>query len=114
METNRFTQNELLDQAILKLEAQQNHQLMVLKNQANETLQSINPLQVLKHSFSEVKNSPEMKRTLFQAAISFAGGLITKRLLIGNTNSTFKNLLGYAIQFGMTKFIAKEVDTTPS
>ena len=110
MEKNRFTQNELLDQAILKLEVQRNHELLVLKNQANVTLQSFNPLNILKQSYAEVKSSPDMKKTLFQAAVSFAGGLITKKLLIGKTNSTFKNILGYVIQFGMTKFIAKEVD----
>jgi hypothetical protein len=111
MKKNRFTQNELLDQAILELQVKRNHQKLVLKNQANATLQSFNPLNLLKNAFSEVKNSPDMKRTLFQAAVSFAGGLLSKKILIGKTNSTFKNIVGYLIQFGMTKFIAKEVTT---
>lgn len=111
MKKNRFTQNELLDQAILELQVKRNHQNLVLKNQANATLQSLNPLNLLKNAFSEVKNSPDMKRTLFQAAVSFAGGLLSKKILIGKTNSTFKNIVGYLIQFGMTKFIAKEVTT---
>lgn len=111
MKKNRFTQNELLDQAILRLKAQRSHQKLVLKNQTNATLQSFNPLNLLKNSLSEIKNSSEMKRKLFQGAVSFVGGLLSKKILIGKTNSTFKNIVGHLIQFGMTKFIANEVTT---
>jgi hypothetical protein len=100
-----------LEQAILRLKVQQIQQKLEIKNHLDETLQSLNPLNFLKESFSEMKNSTDLKRTLFQAVISYAGGLISKKLIIGKTHSTFKNILGYLIQFGVTKFIAKEVDT---
>lgn len=113
METNRFTQNELLDKAIFELEVQRNHQKLVLKNQMNVTLNSLNPFALIKQSYTEMKDDPDLKKKIIQAAVSFAAGLLSKKLLIGNTNSTFKNILGYLIQFGVTKFIAKEVTNKP-
>jgi hypothetical protein len=109
MEAKKLPQKTVLEQSILRLKVQQIQQKLEIKNHLDETLQSLNPLNVLKQSVTEVKNSPDIQRKIFQAAISFTGGLLSKKLLVGNTDSTFKTILGYIIQFGVTKFIAKEV-----
>lgn len=104
-------QNEKLDIAIEELERKRNMQYEEIKLQLTATYESIKPINLIKQGFQDLKESPEVKSSLFQSLLSIAGGYISKKILIGKTNSIFKTILGYALQYGVTNFISKKVDS---
>lgn len=103
--------NERLDLAIEELERRRNLQLEDIKLQLSVTYESAKPINLLKQGFQGFKESPEIKSSLFQSVVSLAGGYLSKKLLIGKTNTIFKSILGYALQYGVTNFISKKVDS---
>ena len=102
-------QNEELDKAIDLLELQRELKFKELKNQLSVTYESVKPINLVKQSISEFKESTELKSNLIETVLSLSGGLISKKLMVGKSKSIFKKILGSVIQFGVTSFIAKKV-----
>lgn len=109
MKTYR-NQNEELDIAISNLELQRKQKYNELKQQLNLTYQSVKPINILNQTLTDFKESTQSKSNLLQSVVSLTGGYLSKKLLIGNTHSTFKKILGYVLQYGVTNFISKKVD----
>ena len=104
-------QNDELDIAIDKLERQRHLKFIELKQQLNLTYQSVKPINILNQTLTDFKESKQVKSNLLQSVVSLGGGYLSKKLLIGNTHSTFKKILGYVLQYGVTNFISKKVDS---
>lgn len=104
-------QNEELDIAIELLERKRALKFNELKFQLNATYESIKPINILSQTLVDFKESPEVKSNFLQTAISVVGGYVSKRLLLGKSKSIFKKLVGYALQYGITNFISKKVDS---
>lgn len=102
-------QNEKLDLAIEQLERQRNLKLDELKQQLNLTYKSLKPVSLLNQVLVDFNESSEVKSNLLQSVVSIAGGYISKKLLIGKSKSTFKKIVGYLLQYGITNFISKKV-----
>ncbi|MCG9791187.1 hypothetical protein [Flavobacterium algicola] len=102
-------QNTQLDQKIANLEIERNIQRIELKNQLLITYESVKPLNILKETLSEINHSPETKVNVAETALSLAGGYFSKKLIMGKSNSFFKKILGYGLQYGVTKLISKKV-----
>lgn len=103
----KFNKNVLLDQKIAELSDKRDFELLDLKNQFNVVIESVNPINIVKQSFSSLYNSPEKKLNILELATSFAGGYISKKLLFGKSSSTIKNLLGNVFQYGISTVINK-------
>lgn len=103
-------QNEKLDRAIAKLELQRDLKFVELKQQLSLTYESVKPINILNQSLVDFKESTEVKSNLLQSVLSIAGGYISKKLLVGKSHSTFKKIMGYVVQYGVTNFISKKVD----
>ncbi|MCW2119996.1 hypothetical protein [Flavobacterium sp. 7A] len=104
-------QNTELEHAITRLELQKAIQLRELKKQLTLTYESVKPLNILKESLTDLKHMPEVKENLVETALSFAGGYFSKKLVMGKSNSLFKKIMGYALQYGVSKFISNKVHT---
>ncbi len=104
-------QNEQLEKAIEILEHKRELKFYELKKQWTITYESVKPVTILNQTLIDIKESTEVKSNLLQSALSFAGGYISKRIFLGKTNSTFKKILGYVVQYGVTNFISKKVDS---
>lgn len=109
MKTHR-NQNEKLDIAIAALERQRDLKFDELKQQLALTYESVKPVNILNQTLVDFKESTEVKSNLLQSVVSLAGGYISKKLLIGKSHSTFKKIMGYVVQYGVTSFISKKVD----
>ncbi|CAM3601307.1 hypothetical protein FLGE108171_05295 [Flavobacterium gelidilacus] len=103
-------QNEKLDRAIAELELQRDLKFVELKQQLSLTYESVKPINILNQSLVDFKESTEVKSNLLQSVLSIAGGYISKKLLVGKSHSTFKKIMGYVVQYGVTNFISKKVD----
>ena len=104
-------QNEQLDIAIELLEHKRDLKFYELQKQLAVTYESVKPINILNQTLTDFKESTEIKSNVLQSVISIAGGYASKKLFLGKTNSTFKKILGYVLQYGVTSFISKKVDT---
>ncbi|WP_339889240.1 hypothetical protein [uncultured Flavobacterium sp.] len=104
-------QNEELDLAIDELVRQRNLKFDELKQQLALTYESVKPVNLLNQALVDFKESSEIKSNLLQSVVSIAGGYLSKKLLIGKSKSTFKKIAGYILQYGITNFISKNVDS---
>ncbi|WP_445731411.1 hypothetical protein [Mariniflexile sp.] len=99
-----------LDKAIARLELERNIKLEEIKYQLEVTFDSMKPINILKEKFEDLKHSNNLKSSVLQTVASLAGGYLSKKILIGKSHSFFKTILGYALQFGVTKFISNRVE----
>lgn len=104
-------QNTALDEAIARLEMERKMKFEDLKNQMDITFQSMKPIAILKGTLDDLKHFPEIKTHILQLATSLIGGYISKKMLVGNPTSMFKKITGYILQFGLTNFISKKVNS---
>lgn len=104
-------QNEQLDSAIELLEHKRKLKFYELKQQLAVTYESVKPINILNQTLIDFKESAEVKSNVLQSVLSIAGGYISKKIVLGKTNSTFKKILGYVLQYGVTNFISKKVDS---
>ena len=58
----RIDENQILDEKIRLLEIKRNHDFEILRNQFNETLDSLKPVNIVKETIADFKKSKEIKR----------------------------------------------------
>ena len=105
----KITQNQLLDSKMIALEKKQKKDFDELKFQFDTTYQELRPSRLLHRAFEDIKEEPKIKNNVFEGLLSIVGGFLSKKLFVGKSNSTFKNLLGYTIQYITSSFISKKL-----
>lgn len=106
----KITTASQLDAAILELEQKKDFQEKALVDQFNITYQSLRPLNLVKNAIEDIAGSPEIRDNVLNAAIGVGTGFVTKKLLLGKSNSLFKKILGGALEFGVANIVAKNSD----
>lgn len=109
--TSYKNQNTDLDLAIARLRQERDLKFEELKDQLELTFESVKPINILKGTLEDFKHSTETKSDFLQAALSIAGGYLSKKIVMGKSDSIFKKIIGYVLQYGLTKFISKKVNT---
>lgn len=104
-------QNTQLDEAIALLEMEREMKFEELKDQMAITFQSMKPIHILNGALEDIKDFPEVKSNIVQLVVSLAGGYLSKKILLGNSKSTFKKIVGSILQYGITNFISKKVNS---
>ncbi|MFY7888006.1 MAG: hypothetical protein ACOVOW_03810 [Spirosomataceae bacterium] len=92
---------------IYRLELKQKLELASLKSQLHTTFEQLKPLNLLKQTFTEVSESPEIKSQLLNSGIGLLTGYLSKKLMIGNTSNPIKNILGTIVEFIIANVVAK-------
>jgi hypothetical protein len=77
-----------LKKAILVLEEEKKIKLELLREQVKTTYENLNPINVLKNTLSTLTESIEIKRSLFDILISYAAGLISKKVRAKSQTTT--------------------------
>lgn len=103
-------QNSDLDIAIARLRQQRDSKFVELKEQLAMTYESVKPINLLKGAVDDFKQIPDLKLNLMQSIVSIAGGYLSKKIVMGKSDSIFKKVIGYALQYGLTNFISKKVN----
>jgi hypothetical protein len=96
-----------LNQKIKLLETQQDREWCDIKDEIDEIKENLKPLNLIRNTFEEVNEAVGFKSDLAQSAISIGIGYLAKKLVIGKTDSTFKNILGSVLQLAVTTLISK-------
>lgn len=106
----KITTSVELREAILILEAKQESEGIMLKEQFKETYDSIKPINLIKNTLKELTSAPDLKGDLLNASLSLAAGYLSKKVAVGSTNNPFKQILGTLLQMGVTHIVSKNAD----
>lgn len=106
---NYNNQSQVLEAKILALENKKRIKTRELKTQLDITYQELRPSKLLNRALTDIKEEPEIKSNIFESVLSLVGGYLSKKIIVGKSNSIFKNLLGYGIQYLATKIISKNI-----
>lgn len=107
----KVSSNEELDAAIIRLKAQKDRDFEVLKSQMSISYEELRPSKIVKRIIVDLKEEPEVKDNILGSVVSLATGYLTKRLLIGKSNSFLKSVMGYLVQIGATKIVSNKIIT---
>lgn len=96
-----ITTAEELKTAIQELELQQDRELILLKDQYQETKEGFKLINIIKGTFKSAAASPDLKTDAINAAIGFTSGIVARKLVVGKTINPFKKLLGVIIEMAV-------------
>lgn len=103
-----------LNQRIKQLEAQQDAEWIAIKDEIDEIKENLRPLNLIRNTVAEINETVGFKSDLAQSAISIGIGYLAKKLVVGKTDSIFKNILGSLLQLAVTTLVAKpQHETAP-
>ena len=98
---------DALNQRIKQLEAQQDAEWIAIKDEIDEIKENLKPLNLIRNTVAEINETVGFKSDIAQSAISIGIGYLAKKLVVGKTDSIFKNILGSVLQLAVTTLIAK-------
>jgi len=102
-----------LNQMIRETKAQQDLDWIAIKDEITEIKENLNPLNLIRNTVQEINENVGLKSDLAQSAISIGIGYLAKKMVIGKTDSTFKNILGSVLQLAVTTLVAKPKHDSP-
>ncbi len=96
-----------LDESIYLLENRQAEERELLRVQFLITYEQIKPLNIIKNTFRDMVDSPEIKGNALNASIGLAAGYVSKSLFERVSNNPFKRVIGAVILLGITKAVER-------
>jgi hypothetical protein len=97
-----------LREKISYLQKNQSYDLQILKNQYKETIESFEPLNLIKSSFQEVISSPNLKSNLINGVVGLGTNYLTKGFLNQNSTNPIKSIVGKVLKFALKNLIKKK------
>ena len=106
---NYKNQSQILEENILALELKRKIKARELRLELDNTYQELRPSRLFTRAYRDLKSEPAVKNNILETILSLTGGFLSKRLLIGKSNSIFKSLFGYGVQYLATKLISNKI-----
>jgi hypothetical protein len=101
---------EQLKNSIQLLESEQINKASILKEQYQRTFKNIKPANILKSTLNEVTSSPYFMNKVLSTAVGLISGYVSKKLIVGDSDSKIRRLLGTFFQLGVSNLIVKHPD----
>lgn len=102
---NTLNQKEVLEERIAFLKNKQQNELSQLKSQYNITLETLRPINLIKSSFQDIVDSPNMKSNLILSAVGFGTNFISKTFLNETSANPVKRTISKVLKFAITNLI---------
>lgn len=100
-------QTDILDNKIAALKLRRDTEFMELKQQYFVVHHSFTITNIVQQGVTEFYNKATNKDNLLSTVTSVLGGYLSKKIVVGDSNNPFKQVLGYGIQFAVTKLLSK-------
>ena len=107
MEINNAVQ---LKQAIALLQTQQEEEKFILVEEFRRTYESLKPVNLIKTTFNKILHTPDITNQVVDTSIGLGAGVLSKKLLIGNSTNVFKRFFGTIIELTVANAVAKNSD----
>lgn len=99
-----------LKTAIRVLEIRQAYESRLLKIQFKKIYENLTPSNLIKSTLSEINEDADFKTDIINTSLGITAGYLSKKAVVGNSKSPFKNLLGQMVQVGVTSIVSKNAD----
>lgn len=103
-------ETELLTVRIHELEAKRAREFRALKEQVQQTQESLKPLNLIKSTLKKISYSPEIKNNLWGSAIGIGTGFLSRKLLMGGSHNPIKSIIGTLFQFAIGNIVSKRAE----
>jgi hypothetical protein len=100
-------QTDILDNKIAALKIKRAKEFIELKQQYFIVHNSFTITNIVQQGVTEFYNTATNKDNLFTTITSLIGGYLTKKMVVGESKNPFKQILGYGVQFAVTKLLSK-------
>ncbi len=99
-------QEELLA-AITLLENKRSAQSSLVRKKFWTLYEGLKPVNLIKTTIEEVRNSPDLSGGMINSAIGIASGMITNKLFVGSSHNPVRKVVGTLLMFGVRKLITE-------
>lgn len=100
-------QNIALSEKIEYLKSKQSADLMVLKNQYFQTINSLKPINIIKTATYDFISSPNLKSTLINGIIGLGTQYLSKNFLNEYSANPIKRTLGRLFKFAVKNIVGR-------
>jgi hypothetical protein len=107
----KTNETDSLNELIIQQQKKHDVELVLLKDQFDVAYESIKPINLIKSLIHEVTTTPEIKNDISTDILALVSGFLSKKLLVNDSSSPVKQVLGTILQFAMTNVVAKHSDT---
>ncbi|MEL1252438.1 hypothetical protein AAEO57_01515 [Flavobacterium sp. DGU38] len=101
---------DALNQQIKLLEGQQDREWCEIKDEIGDIKEILKPTNLIRNAVGELNEAIGLKSELAQSAINIGIGYLAKKIVIGKTDSAFKNILGSILQVAVTTLVTKPAE----
>lgn len=102
--------SDSLKSAIVELKERQRIEKEELINNFHALTEKLKPINLIKDTFHKVTSAPGFGGNLFNTALSLGTGILSKKLLIGSSNTIIKKVAGHAVKAGVAGIVAKKAN----
>ena len=92
--------------AIDELQQQCDQKQKLLHQQFNEVVESFKPFNLLKSTVKDIADTPGIAKTAIETSLAIGAGVLTKKLIVGNSSNMFKKILGGIVEFTVANGIS--------
>src|SRR4051812_18027026 len=87
-----------LKTAIQQLELEQKNNFLAIKEELARIQEDLKLTNIIKNTFKKVVDVPDLKADIINAAIGLAGGIMTKKLIVGKAHNPISKLLSVVME----------------
>lgn len=98
--------SEKLEHLIGAISFQQKQELVSLKSQFEITYDSFKPVNILKNSLLEIKDSPDIKKNIGSTILGISGGFIMNKLVSITSKNPVMKVVGTVLQYVVGNYIS--------
>ncbi len=102
-----ITTSAELKNAIQSLEFEQVLNRQMLKDEFNNTVHGLKPLNLIKGTIREITGSPLLIDNVVRRAIGLISGLISKKIVVGTSVNLFRKFISIIIRLGISNAVRK-------
>ena len=100
-----ITNNRQLQEAIEALKEKDARQKEALIEQWHLTTNSFKPVNIIKNAFSKISGT-KLADNVLDAAVGVGAGILSKKILVGNSGNLFKKIIGNVLEVGVANLVA--------
>ena len=104
---SKVNPNDSLNSSISLLEQKRQKDFQELKQQLRVTGESMKPANLIKSAVRDLTGSSQFKSVMIKAAIGLVAGIIAKKLIAKQQHNSKNQMLGNAVQYGISFLAAK-------
>jgi len=104
---DNFTTTSDLRRAIEAMEKEHSNHRDLLFKQVHKAYRSVNPFTFIKETIKDAVISPNNIENTLVGGLSLAAGVLTRKIIVGDSNNLVRKLIGSGVQYGITSAIAQ-------